>query len=173
MNSYKSIFILPTVSKLLESAVHVITYESRLTFWAHISVASGQSISPHVREFKTVLNSGFYAVDSWFFVSGTWIPDSNNKWDSGFLELYSAFQRSGFLILLISEILIPCALFRIPKIRISDSKFLYMRRGVHSTEFAALSFSDTIRRNIDQDQVTAAVSIDLREALDIVDHSLL
>ena len=48
-----------------------------------------------------------------------------------------------------------------------------MRRGVHSTEFAALSFSDTIRRNIDQDQVTAAVFIDLREALDIMNHSLL
>ena len=44
---------------------------------------------------------------------------------------------------------------------------------MHSTEFAALSFSDTIRRNIDQDQVTSAVYIDLREALDIVDHSLL
>ena len=48
-----------------------------------------------------------------------------------------------------------------------------MRRGVHSTEFAALSFSDTIRRNIDQDQVTAAVFIDLREAFDIMNHSLL
>ena len=44
---------------------------------------------------------------------------------------------------------------------------------MHSTEFAALSFSDTIRRNIDQDQVTATVFIDLREALDIVDNSLL
>ena len=27
-----------------------------------------------VREFKTVLDSGFHALDSRFFVSGTWIP---------------------------------------------------------------------------------------------------
>ena len=32
------------------------------------------------------------------FVSGTWILDSNRKWDSGFLELYSGFQRPGFSI---------------------------------------------------------------------------
>ena len=33
----------------------------------------------HVKESKTVLDSGFHAVDSGFlvFVSGTWIPDSN------------------------------------------------------------------------------------------------
>ena len=42
------------------------------------------NISPHVREYKTVLDSGFHAVDSGFqlpdsrpFFSGTWIPDSN------------------------------------------------------------------------------------------------
>ena len=39
---------------------------------------------PHAMEPKTVLHSGFHAMDSvfrvpdsWFFVSGTWIPDSN------------------------------------------------------------------------------------------------
>ena len=42
------------------------------------------NFSPHVREYKTVLDSGFHAVDSGFqlpdsrtFFSGTWIPDSN------------------------------------------------------------------------------------------------
>ena len=30
----------------------------------------------HVRESKTVLDSRFHAMDSGFFVSGTWIPDS-------------------------------------------------------------------------------------------------
>ena len=31
-----------------------------------------------MREFKKVLDSVFHAVDSGFFVSGTWIPDSND-----------------------------------------------------------------------------------------------
>ena len=42
-----------------------------------------------MREFKKVLDSVFHAVDSGFSVSGTWIPDSNDSWDSGILELYS------------------------------------------------------------------------------------
>ena len=35
--------------------------------------------SPHVKEFKTVLDSGFHTVHSGFqvFVSGTWILDFN------------------------------------------------------------------------------------------------
>ena len=33
--------------------------------------------SLYVTEFKTVLDSKFHAVDSGFFVSGTWIPDCN------------------------------------------------------------------------------------------------
>ena len=53
----------------------------------------------HVRECKTVLESGFHAVDfqipvldsSSFFLIGTWISDSNCLWDSGFLELDSGF----------------------------------------------------------------------------------
>ena len=32
------------------------------------------------------------------FFSGTWIPDSNCQWDSGFLLLYSGFQGPGFRI---------------------------------------------------------------------------
>ena len=29
------------------------------------------------------------------FVNGTWIPDSNRQWDSGFLELNYGFQNPG------------------------------------------------------------------------------
>ena len=43
-------------------------------------------------------------------------------------------------------------------------------RKCHSTEFAALSFADTIRRSIDQGQLTGAVFIDLRKAFDTGDH---
>ena len=46
-------------------------------------------------------------------------------------------------------------------------------RKCHSTEFAALSFADTIRRGIVQGQLTGAVFIDLRKAFDSVDHGLL
>ena len=46
------------------------------------------------------------------------------------------------------------------------------RKG-HSTEFAALSFADTIRRNIDLGLMTGAVFLDLRKAFDTVDHSTL
>ena len=46
-------------------------------------------------------------------------------------------------------------------------------RKRHSTKFAALSFSDNIRRNMDQGQLTGAVFIDLRKAFDTVDHTVL
>ena len=46
-------------------------------------------------------------------------------------------------------------------------------RKCHSTEFAALSFSDNIRRNMEQGQLTGAVFIDLRKAFDTVDHAVL
>ena len=49
--------------------------------------------SHQVRESKTVLDSGFHAMDSGlqvlysgFFISGTWILHSNRQWDSGFLD---------------------------------------------------------------------------------------
>ena len=45
-------------------------------------------------------------------------------------------------------------------------------RKCHSTEFAALSFADTIRQNIDLGQLTGAVFVDLRKAFDTVDHLL-
>ena len=53
-------------------------------------VVSAVFLSLHIRESKTVLDSGFQ-VPMLVFVSGTWIPDSNLKWDSGSLELYSGF----------------------------------------------------------------------------------
>ena len=43
----------------------------------------------------------------------------------------------------------------------------------HSTEFAPLSLADTIRRNIDQGQMTGAVFIDFCKAFDSANHSLL
>ena len=48
--------------------------------------------SPHVRESRKALDSGFHAgdsgfqvVDSGFFVSGTWIPDSKQLLDEVFV----------------------------------------------------------------------------------------
>ena len=63
---------------------------------------SGANRSPSA---KTVLVSGFHAVDSGlklldsrFLISGTWILDYNHKRDSGILELNSGFQRPGLRI---------------------------------------------------------------------------
>ena len=57
--------------------------------------------SPHVRESKTVLDSGFHAMDSGFQGTGfqiQWDLDTRfcRQWDSGFLELFSGFQSPGF-----------------------------------------------------------------------------
>ena len=38
---------------------------------------SYKNLSSDERESKKVLDSGFHTVDSGFFVSGTWIPDTN------------------------------------------------------------------------------------------------
>ena len=53
----------------------------------------------HVRDPRTVLDSGFHAVNSRFqvldsrlLISGTWIQDCNRWWVSRLLELYSGFQ---------------------------------------------------------------------------------
>ena len=46
------------------------------------------------------------------------------------------------------------------------------RKG-HSTELAVLSFTDSIRRSMDQGLLTGAVFIDLRKAFNTVDHDLL
>ena len=62
------------------------------------------SKSPHVRQSKTVLDSGYNATDSGFqlmysefLVSGTnSIPDTNSFRDSGFFKLYSGFHKKIF-----------------------------------------------------------------------------
>ena len=46
-------------------------------------------------------------------------------------------------------------------------------RSNHSTEFAAVAFSDYVRRGMDQGILTGAVFIDVRKAFDSVDHDLL
>ena len=43
-------------------------------------------------------------------------------------------------------------------------------RKYHSTESAAISFTDSVRRGMDQGLLTGAVFIDLRKAFDTVDH---
>ena len=47
---------------------------------------------------KTVLESGFHAVDFGFHVSGTCVPKSNIYQDSGFLEQSRGFQSREFRI---------------------------------------------------------------------------
>ena len=73
--------------------------------------------SPHVRESKAALDSGF-------FVSKTWIRDSN-----GFLELYSGIQSQGFRISQAKITLIP------------ESRFHRMGRlcGPEDTNFKLIS----------------------------------
>ena len=47
-----------------------------------------------------------------------------------------------------------------------------LRKG-HSTDLAVLSFTDSIRRSMDQGLLTGAVFIDLRKGFDTVDHDVL
>ena len=53
------------------------------------------------------------------------------------------------------------------------SPYQFGFRKAHSTEFATISLTDTIRRNIDQGLLTGAVFIELRKAFDTVDHAVL
>ena len=46
-------------------------------------------------------------------------------------------------------------------------------RKNHSTETAAIAFTDSVRRNMDQGLFTGAVFIDLRKAFDTIDQSVL
>jgi hypothetical protein len=46
-------------------------------------------------------------------------------------------------------------------------------RKSHSTETAAIAFTDSIRRNMDQGLLTGSVFIDLRKAFDTIDQSVL
>ena len=47
---------------------------------------------PHITKSTIGLDSGFQVLDSGFFVSGTWILNSNHDKDSGFPWLNSGFQ---------------------------------------------------------------------------------
>ena len=86
------------------------------------STENKYSKSHHVRESK-----------SWILESTPWIPHSNYwipdlfQWDldSGFLQLYSGFQRPGFRI--------PTAVLRIPTPE--DSGFLQLYSGFQSAGF--------------------------------------
>ena len=44
---------------------------------------------------------------------------------------------------------------------------------LHSTQWAALLFADTIRRDVDQRDMTAAIFIDSSRVFDGIDHSIL
>ena len=89
--------------------------------------------SPHAREPKTVLDSGFHAVDfrvpgTGFLVLfiGTWISDSNCWWDSG-------FQRPGFVFH--KRI---CSGFRIPQAKLSILTWGDSSNTHHASEVKAL-----------------------------------
>ena len=102
-------------------------YRGGLKAGFYCSVPCVNKNSPHARESKTVLGSGFcgvdsrfHVLDSRFFVSGTWIPDSNF---SGFPDSLSSIpdseaQESVFHR---HQIKLPDSRFQIP-----DSGFLYV-----------------------------------------------
>ena len=92
-------------------------YRGGLKAGYHCSGPCVNKGSPHLRESKTVLDSGFQIPGTGFqiFVSGTWIPYSNLKWDSGFLELHSGFPSPWFRI--------PPAPDKIAEFRTPDSRF--------------------------------------------------
>jgi len=73
------------------SKINLQYYIKSCTNLLPILPSSLNMILPHVRESKTVLDSRFQVLDSECFVRETWIHDSNQKWDSRFLELYSGF----------------------------------------------------------------------------------
>ena len=69
------------------------------------------SVSPLVRESKTVLDSGFHSIDYGFFVTGTLIPESDRWWDPDSLRSISDSkdQDSGICKQNISRIPLPGA----------------------------------------------------------------
>ena len=52
-----------------------------------------------------------------------------------------------------------------------DSQYGF--RKFHSTEFAALEFTDKIVTNLDQGKLPVAIFLDLSKAFDTIDHSIL
>ena len=62
-------------------------WDNKVTRPSTMPNAPGMTLSPHIRESKTVLDSGFHAVDSG---SSDWIPE--------LLELHSGFQSPAIRI---------------------------------------------------------------------------
>ena len=65
--------ILRAVNRTLSSFTEQYSIPKIVIWWAGGCLSFD---SPHVKESKTVLDSGFHFLDSGFFVGGTWIPDS-------------------------------------------------------------------------------------------------
>ena len=89
--------------------------------------------SPHAREPKTVLDSGFHAVDfrvpgTGFLVLfiGTWISDSSCWWDSGFQRPEFVFHKRI------------CSGFRIPQAKLSILTWGDSSNRHHASEVKAL-----------------------------------
>ena len=81
---------LPSPLKILISWRYCFCYtawDNKVTGPSTMPNAPGMTLSPHVRESKTVLDSGFHAVNS---ESSDWIPE--------ILELYSGFQSPAIRI---------------------------------------------------------------------------
>ena len=72
----------------------------------------------------------------------------------------------------ILERVVHCQLYRYLNTHHLFSPYQHGFRKKHSTESATLTFTDTIRRGIDQGFLTGAVFIDLRKAFDTVDHNV-
>ena len=58
-----------------------------------------------------------------------------------------------------------------------DNKLIYSSqygfRTLHSTELAALEFSDRISNNLDEGKVPIAIFLDLSKAFDTLDHEII
>ena len=52
-----------------------------------------------------------------------------------------------------------------------DSQYGF--RKLHSTELAALEFTDKIVLNLDESKLTLAIFLDLSKAFDTIDHCIL
>ena len=128
-------------------------YRNRDKLWLMRNLALTQSlsfifsfsmtVSPLVRESKTVLNcrfhavnSGFQVLDFGFFVSGTWISDFIREWNSGFLELYSDSKAYA------SGLWIPLAKIS----RIPESGFPHIGRSVYNAQWITKAFKKILKR---------------------------
>lgn len=89
--------------------------------------------------------------------------DTNNYRPISILPTVSKLLQRGVHIQL-------CSHLHVPKIR-SQYQFGFTER--HWTEFATIAPTDTMRLNIDQEQLTWAVFVHLTKAFDTVNHQVL